>query len=187
MDDPACRRAAIESLAESLVDGFASPVLFYAAAGLPGIIVFKVVSTMDSMVGYTTERYLRFGWCGARLDDLLNLIPARLAWLLLAAAAAAIPGCSARKAWRIGLTQHSVIPGPNAGWSEAALAGALQRRLIGPIWRSGSPVTDIWIGEYSDPEGGSALDYRSAVQIVSISAALFMLAALLLIAARAGR
>lgn len=187
MDGPACRRAAIESLAESLVDGFASPILFYALAGLPGIVVFKVISTMDSMIGYKNERYLHFGWCGARLDDLLNLIPARLTWLLLCAAAAVVPGCSARKAWRVGLGQHSIIPGPNAGWSEATLAGALECRLIGPIWRKGSLVTDVWIGESSDPEGGAVTDYRNALRLVSTAAALFLLAALLVIAAQAGR
>jgi len=186
MDGPGCRRAAIESLAESLVDGFASPILFYAVAGLPGIVVFKVISTMDSMVGYKNERYLRFGWCGARLDDLLNLLPARLSWLSLSAAAAVVPGCSPGKAWRVGLEQHSILPGPNAGWSEAALAGGLQCRLIGPIWRNGNLVTDIWIGEASGPEGGSAGDYRNAVRIVSSAAALFVLAALLAIVALAG-
>lgn len=186
MDGPACRRAAIESLAESLVDGFASPVFFYAAAGLPGAIVFKVISTMDSMVGYKTERYLRFGWCGARLDDLLNLLPARLSWLLLSAAAAVIPGCSASKAWGVGLSQHTIIPGPNAGWSEAAIAGALERRLIGPIYRNGALVTTIWIGEPSNPEGGSATDYRNAFRLVSSAAALFVLAALLLVASWTG-
>ena len=184
MDGPACRRAAIESLAESLVDGFASPLFFYAAAGIPGVVIFKVVSTMDSMVGYKTERYLRFGWLGARLDDLMNLIPARLAWLLLSAVAAAVPGCSASKAWRVGLGQHSIIPGPNAGWSEAAMAGALQRRLIGPIWRKGHCVTDLWIGEYSDPEGGAAEDYFRAVQIVAWTAGLFALLGILLLILR---
>jgi adenosylcobinamide-phosphate synthase len=187
MDGPACRRAAIESLAESLVDGFASPILFYPAGGLPGVILFKVVSTMDSMVGYKSERYLRFGWCGARLDDLFNLIPARLAWLLISAVAAVVPGGSASKAWRIGLSQHAIIPGPNAGWPEAAIAGALERRLIGPIWRGGSLVTDVWIGEPSDPEGGAAPDYRRAFLAVSMAAAVFVLLALLGIAALAGR
>lgn len=187
MDGPACRRAAVESLAESLVDGFASPLLFYALFGLPGVVLFKVISTMDSMVGYKTEPYLRFGWCGARLDDLLNLLPARLSWLLISAAAVVVPGCAAGKALRIGLNQHAIIPGPNAGWSEAAIAGAMQRRLIGPIWRGGSLVTDIWIGAPSDPEGGSADDYRRAALVVSSAAALFVLTALLVIAASAGR
>ncbi len=187
MNGPACRRAAIESLAESLVDGFASPILFYAFSGLPGVVLFKVVSTMDSMVGYKTERYLHFGWCGARLDDLLNLLPARLSWLLLTVVAAVVPGCSAGKSWRIGLDQHSIIPGPNAGWSEAAIAGALQRRLIGHIWRGGSLVTDIWIGDSSNPEGGDAPDYSRAFRLVSTAAALFVLLAVLLIATLPGR
>ncbi len=83
MDISACRRAAIESLSENLTDGFVSPLAWYVVLGLPGIVLFKVVSTMDSMVGYKTPRYLKFGWCGARLDDLMNFIPARLTWLLL--------------------------------------------------------------------------------------------------------
>jgi adenosylcobinamide-phosphate synthase len=178
MDGPACRRAAIESLSESLVDGFASPILWYAVLGLPGIVVFKVVSTMDSMVGYKTPRYLQFGWCGARLDDLMNLIPARLSWLLIAIAAAILPCCSAAKALQIGWQQHALIPGPNAGWSEAAIAGALQRRLIGPIWMNSALVTDLWIGEPTDPDGGSAADYRRALQIVAFAAVLFTLLAL---------
>ena len=122
LDAAACRRAAIESLSESLVDGFVSPVFWYALLGLPGIVLFKVASTMDSMVGYKTPRYLHFGWCGARLDDVMNLLPARLTWLLIGIAAGFLPGCSSTKAWRIGWRQHSVVPGPNAGWSEAATA-----------------------------------------------------------------
>ena len=73
-----------------------------------------------------------------------------------------------------GWRQHALIPGPNAGWSEAAIAGALQRRLIGPIWANNSLVTELWIGEPADPEGGSADDYRNAVRIVSLTAALFV-------------
>lgn len=176
MDGPACRRAAIESLAESLVDGFASPILFYIF-GLPFAVLFKVISTMDSMVGYKTERYLQFGWCGARLDDLLNLIPARLAWLFIAVTAAVVPGGSAAKAWRIGWNLHTLIPGPNAGWSEAALAGAIQRRLIGPVWLKGNLVTDVWIGDPSDPESGTAEDYRHTCLIVASTAGLFVLMA----------
>src|SRR5262249_32268645 len=138
MDAGACRRAAVESLSENLTDGFVSPVFWYVLLGLPGVVLFKVVSTMDSMVGYKTARYLRFGWCGARLDDGMNYLPARLTWLVVAVLAFAMPGFSGRKAWRVGLTQHSVLLGPNSGWSEAATAGALERRLVGPIWLRGA-------------------------------------------------
>ena len=74
---PACRRAAVESLSENLTDGFTSALFWYVIGGLPLLTLFKVVSTMDSMVGYRTPRYLRFGWCGARLDDVMNFVPAR--------------------------------------------------------------------------------------------------------------
>ncbi len=180
MDEPACRRAAMESLAESLVDGFASPLLWYVF-GLPVVVLFKVVSTMDSMVGYKTERYLHFGWCGARLDDLLNYVPARLAWLFLAVA----PGAARSKALRIGREQHALIPGPNAGWPEATFAGAIERRLIGPIWRNDQMVTELWIGQADDPEGGSADDYRRATRVVSGAAVLFVAVALILTIVRA--
>jgi len=151
MDAAACRRAAIESLSENLTDGFTTPLFWYAIGGLPGLAFFKVVSTMDSMVGYKTPRYLRFGWCGARLDDLMNYVPARLTWLLLALVAALLPPYSGRKALRIGFTQHAILLGPNSGWSEAATAGGLARRLVGPIWARGQLVTDVWIGDPTDP------------------------------------
>ena len=174
MDGPACRRSAIESLGESLVDGVVSPIFWYALGGIPGIVLFKIVSTMDSMVGYKTERYRDFGWCGARLDDLLNLIPARLAWLLIAGAAVLVPGASGREALRWGWRQHAVVPGPNAGWSEAALAGAIRRRLVGPIRLGGRLVTDVWIGDPAAAAGGSAEDYRRACAIVVLAAVLAM-------------
>lgn len=172
MDGAACRRSAIESLGESLVDGVVSPIFWYAAAGIPGIVLFKIVSTMDSMVGYRTERYRDFGWCGARLDDLLNLVPARLTWLLIAGAALLAPGASGREALRFGWRQHAVVPGPNAGWSEAALAGAIRRRLVGPIRLGGRLVTDVWIGDPGAAAGGSADDYRRALGTVLLAAAL---------------
>ena len=162
LDDGGCRRAAIESLSENLTDGFISPLCWYAAAGIPGLALFKVVSTMDSMVGYKTPRYLRFGWCGARLDDVMNFVPARLTFCLVAATAAVMPGYSARKAMRVGWSQHAILPGPNAGWSEAAFAGALQRKLVGPIWMHGQAVTDLWLGDPADPPLETDRDYRRA-------------------------
>lgn len=167
MDGAACRRAAIESLSENLTDGFTSPLFWYAIAGLPGLVVFKIVSTMDSMVGYKTPRYLRFGWCGARLDDVMNFVPARLTWLLLAVAALVIPACSARKALLVGLRQHGILPGPNSGWSEAATAGGMQRRLVGPVWLNGVMVTDVWIGDPADPPASSRADLTRALALVT--------------------
>jgi adenosylcobinamide-phosphate synthase len=165
MDEGACRRAAVESLSENLTDGFISAVFWYALAGLPGLVLFKVVSTMDSMVGYKTPRYLRFGWCGARLDDVMNSLPARLTWIAIVALAAVLPSYSGRKAWRIGLAQHAILLGPNSGWSEAAAAGALQRRLVGPIWRDGALVTDCWIGAPDDHPLETAGDVARAIAL----------------------
>jgi adenosylcobinamide-phosphate synthase len=162
MDSAACRRAAIESMSENLTDGFVSALFWYGVAGLPGLVLFKVVSTMDSMVGFKTSEYLRFGWCGARLDDAMNYVPARLVGGLIAAVAVAVPACSSRKAWTVALTQHAVLPSPNSGWSEAAMAGAIQRRLVGPLWNRGKLVTDVWLGDPQDPPAGTRDDLMRA-------------------------
>jgi adenosylcobinamide-phosphate synthase len=169
MDGAACRRAAVESLNENLTDGFVSPLFWYVILGLPGIVVFKVASTMDSMVGYKTPRYLRFGWCGARVDDVMNYLPARITWLVIAATAALLPAFSGRKAWRVGLEQHGLLLGPNSGWSEAAAAGALERKIVGPIWLEGVLVTDVWIGESSDQPLETARDVTRAAMLSALS------------------
>jgi adenosylcobinamide-phosphate synthase len=141
-------------------------------------VLFKIVSTMDSMVGYKTPQYLRFGWCGARLDDVMNYVPARLTWLVIVGVALVAPGLSGGKAWRVGLGQHALLLGPNSGWSEAATAGALERRIVGPIWLKGVQVTDLWIGDPNDPplSTGSdviramALTLGAGITVVSIAA-----------------
>lgn len=182
MDGAACRRAAVESLSENLTDGFTSAVFWYAIGGLPLLTLFKVVSTMDSMVGYRTPRYREFGWCGARLDDVMNFVPARLTWLLVAVIAAVLPAYSGRKALRVGIEQHALLPGPNAGWSEAAVAGALGRRLVGPIWLKGQLVTERWLGDPADPPLATAADYGKGSRLVAIagvSAAVAAIATLL--------
>jgi adenosylcobinamide-phosphate synthase len=88
----------------------------------------------------------------------MNYVPARMAWLTLGLSAMPFPSLSARKGWRIGWEQHAILPGPNPGWSEATMAGLLQRRLIGPIWKDGVAVTDVWIGDAGDPEAGARND-----------------------------
>jgi adenosylcobinamide-phosphate synthase len=184
MDAAACRRTSIESLSENLTDGFVSALFWYALLGIPGLVLFKVVSTMDSMVGFKTPKYLHFGWCGARLDDVMNFLPARLTWLLIVLVAAVVPTCSARKAFAIGLSQNTLFPSPNSGWSEAATAGAIQRRLVGPVWRGGKLVTDLWIGDPCDPEAATHDDMRCAIILIiaaGLLAALLAGSALLLV------
>ncbi len=165
MDGAACRRAAVESLSENLTDGFVTPIFWYVFAGVPGLVLFKIVSTMDSMVGYKTPQYLRFGWCGARLDDVMNYLPARLTWFVIVCVSLIAPGVSGRKAWRIGLEQHAVLLGPNSGWSEAATAGALERRIVGPIWLNGVQVTDRWVGDPGDPPLSTGADILKAMAL----------------------
>jgi adenosylcobinamide-phosphate synthase len=182
LDPAACRRAAIESLAENLTDGFTSAVCWYAVGGVPGLVLFKVASTLDSMVGNRTPRYLHFGWAGARLDDVMNYVPARVTWLLVALTAVFVLGCAAIDALIVGVRQHAILPGPNSGWSEAAAAGALRRRLVGPIWLRGTLVTDIWIGRADDPPAATRADLLRAMTLMGAAgllAALLAMAALL--------
>lgn len=171
MSENDCCRAGIESLSENLTDGIISPLIYYLIFGIPGLVVFKVVSTMDSMVGYKSEKYLHFGWCGARMDDLLNYVPARLTWLLMSVASFVLPGYDGVAALKTGWSKHGLFPGPNSGWSEAAAAGALGVKLIGPVWRDGVMVTDLWIGPNegrTEPEPGDLQKMIILAKIVTI-------------------
>lgn len=116
--------AAIESAAENLVDSVAAPVLAYAAGGLPAVWAYRAVNTADAMWGYRNARYERFGKAAARLDDLANLVPARLGATAVAAGAA-LAGESGAGAARVAWAQHRRTASPNAGWPMAAMAGAL--------------------------------------------------------------
>ena len=126
-------RAAIESLAENFSDGVVAPVFWYLLGGLPGLFAYKMANTLDSMIGHRSERYRAFGWAAARFDDLLNLVPARLSGLLLAAAALfAGEGAAGREPCRRCCATRRKHHSPNAGWPEAAMAGALGLALAGP-------------------------------------------------------
>lgn len=130
LDGAGVAGAAVESAAENSSDGVIAP-LFYLALGGPALgLAYKAINTADSMIGYRDGRYRHFGWGAARLDDLANWVPARLTFLLLAVAAALL-GHSARGAWRAGLRDAGRHPSPNAGWPEAAVAGALGVTLGG--------------------------------------------------------
>lgn len=131
LDEAGVARAAIESLAENFSDGVVAPALFLALFGLPGALLYKAVNTADSMIGHKSPRYLAFGWAAARCDDLFNLMPARLAAGLIVAAAWAT-GAQARGAYETALRDASKHASPNAGWPEAAMAGALGLSLGGP-------------------------------------------------------
>jgi adenosylcobinamide-phosphate synthase len=169
-----CCRAAVESVSENLTDGVISPLFYLFWFGIPGAVLFKVISTMDSMVGYKTPPYLRFGWCGARLDDVANYVPARLTWLLMIAVCSVLPGFYARHCFRIGWAQHHLLPGPNSGWTEAGAAGALGLQLIGPIWLSGERVTDIWIGDPTARQHTAPEDVHRMIWLAHICTAVFV-------------
>ncbi|MGZ9035096.1 MAG: adenosylcobinamide-phosphate synthase CbiB [Rhodospirillales bacterium] len=147
LDEHGVARAAIESCAENFNDGVVAPVFWYALAGLPGLLVYKAANTLDSMIGHRSERYLAFGWAAARLDDLLNLIPARLAALLLTAAAALMPAASGRRALTVMRRDARGHRSPNAGWPEAAAAGALGLALGGPRRYGDDVASEPWLGD----------------------------------------
>jgi adenosylcobinamide-phosphate synthase len=131
LDEAGVCRAAIESCAENFSDGVVAPVFWLALLGLPGLLAYKTVNTADSMIGHHNERYESFGWAAARLDDLVNLIPARLSALLLAIAAP-VAGGSINTSLSVTKRDASKHRSPNAGWPESAMAGALGLVLAGP-------------------------------------------------------
>ncbi len=131
LDEAGVCRAAIESCAENFSDGVVAPVFWLAVLGLPGLLVYKIVNTADSMIGHRSARHEAFGWASARLDDVLNLIPARISGLLVVFAAGAGQG-SIRRAFGIMTRDARNHRSPNAGWPESAMAGALDLALVGP-------------------------------------------------------
>lgn len=164
LDEPAVARAALESLAENLSDGVVAPLLWGVLLGLPGMLGYKALNTLDSMVGHRTPRHLHLGWASARLDDLANLLPARLTAALLVVAAPPARRRAAALACRRDAPGHR---SPNAGWTEAALAGALGLRLAGPRVYAGVLVEDAWMGDGraaagpADIEAGIVLAWRA--------------------------
>jgi adenosylcobinamide-phosphate synthase len=147
LDRAGVARAAIESLAENFSDGIVAPVFWLVLAGLPGIALYKTINTADSMIGHRTRRYADFGWATARLDDLVNLPASRLAAVLLIAAAALHKDTSVARAWRSVWRDAARHRSPNAGYPEAAIAGALDLSLAGLRVYGGVPVTDALMGD----------------------------------------
>jgi adenosylcobinamide-phosphate synthase len=163
LDAAGVARAAIESLAENFSDGVVAPALWMAIAGLPGAAVYKAINTADSMIGHRTERHEAFGWAAARLDDLVNLPASRCAALLLVAAAAVADRTAAAAAWRAVRRDASRHRSPNAGFPEAAMAGALGLALAGPRVYGGVSVEDALMGD--GRRAATASDIRSALAL----------------------
>jgi len=169
LDAPGVARAAAESLAENFSDGVVAPVFWFLLLGLPGLAACKAVNTLDSMIGHRSARYADFGRFAARLDDAVNWLPARLAGGLFVLAAALLPGAGARTAWRTMLRDAPKHRSPNAGWQEAALAGALGFALAGPRRYAGTLVEDHWMGQGRIHLG--AADLRKALRLYLLAGA----------------
>lgn len=147
LDEAGVARAAIESAAENFSDGVVAPVFWYALLGLPGLCAYKAINTLDSMIGHRSERYETFGKAAARLDDAVNWLPARIAGLLFVLAAAVLSDTNGARAWRTMRRDADKHRSPNAGWPEAAAAGALGLALAGPRRYGGELAQDHWMGE----------------------------------------
>jgi len=167
LDEHGVCRAAIESLAENFSDGVVAPVFWTLMFGLPGLLAYKTINTLDSMIAHKTPRYLYFGRVAARLDDAANWIPARISGLILAVAALIAPGARPGAALRTMIADAGKHRSPNAGWPEAATAGALDLALAGPRKYPEMIVNDPWIG------GGRARatigDIRAALRLYIVA------------------
>jgi adenosylcobinamide-phosphate synthase len=153
LDSTALARAAVESVAENTSDAVVAPLVWGAVAGVPGLLGYRAVNTLDAMVGYRSPRYRRFGWSAARLDDLMNLAPARLAAALTVLGAPVVGG-SARGAWSAWRRDAAAHPSPNAGQVEAAFAGALEVRLGGrTVYEHGVEERPV-LGDGRMPDAG---------------------------------
>ncbi len=172
LDEAGVARAAIESLAENFSDGVVAPVLWLVIAGLPGAALYKAINTADSMIGHRTPRHAAFGWAAARLDDLVNLPASRLAALLIVAAAALSSTNSPGQAWRAVLRDAAKHRSPNAGYCEAAMAGALGLSLAGPRTYGGVRVDDALMGD--GRRDADAADVRRALGLYRCADAILL-------------
>lgn len=163
LDGPALARAGIESLAESFCDGIAAPLFWLIVGGLPGVWIYKAINTADSLIGHREPRWRAFGWAAARTDDVLNLLPARIGAVMICLAG--------RGGWTTMWRDHARHASPNAGWTEAAMAGVLHLRLAGPVSYDGQVHAKAWIGD--DRADASAADVRRAM-VVYVRACLLL-------------
>jgi adenosylcobinamide-phosphate synthase len=163
LDEAGVARAAIESLAENFSDGVVAPALWMSLAGLPGAAIYKAINTADSMIGHRTPRHADFGFAAARLDDLVNLPASRLAALLIVAAGGCSDRAAAANAWRALRRDAPRHRSPNAGYPEAAMAGALGLALAGPRRYGGVLFDDAVMGD--GRREATAADIRAALAL----------------------
>jgi len=167
-------RAAVETVAENLVDGVIAPLFFAAIGGAPLAMVYKMVNTLDSMIGYKNEKYMFFGKASARLDDILNYIPSRVSVPIISLATQILSG-KGRRSLETAVTEGTNHSSPNAGYPEAAFAGALAVKLNGPNYYNGQLVHKPYIGirfGKTVPE-----DIKKACQIMMLSSLLWLVIA----------
>jgi adenosylcobinamide-phosphate synthase len=174
LDGAGVARAAIESLAENFSDGVVAPILWTALGGLAGGALYKAINTADSMIGHKDDRHAAFGWAAARLDDLINLPASRLATLWLILAAWLTPGASALAAARAVWRDASLHRSPNAGWPEAAMAGALGLKLAGPRVYGDTLVDDAFMGR--GRREADAADIKRALKLYRLACVIQALA-----------
>ena len=175
LDAAGVSRAALESLAENTSDGIVAPVFWGLVFGLPGIAAYKAVNTLDSMIGHRTPRHEAFGWAAARIDDVANLVPARLTGMLFAVVSGRL-----RSSVRCMMHDASRHRSPNAGWPEAAMAGALGVRLSGPRAYAGGVSDEPWLN--AQARDAAPADLHRGLRLF-LRAMLFLAAILALLAA----
>ncbi len=175
LDEAAVTRATVETVAENFVDGFLSPLFFALLFGVPGAVAYKMVNTLDSMVGYKNETYLLFGRASARIDDAANFIPARLSVLVISLAAFLVSVQRGLSALKTGVAQGRQHKSPNAGYPEAGFAGALKIRMGGPNVYHGKLVVKPYIGgQFKNPD---IHGITRACELMLLSALISILAA----------
>lgn len=184
LDEAGVSRAALESLSENFADGVVAPALWYAIAGLPGILAYKMLNTADSMIGHKNDRFRDFGWASARLDDLANWPAARLSAAFIAfAATVRLGGAAGRRSFSAALRDSGLHRSPNSGWPEAAMAGALDLQLAGPRIYGGVRVSEPMMHASGRNEAGPR-DIHSGIHVFytacTIMAAVVALPALII-------
>lgn len=176
LDEREVTRGAVETVAENIVDAVTAPLFFALIGGVPLAFFYRAVNTLDSMVGYDNERYRDLGWASARLDDLLNWLPARLTFLLIPLAAWLLR-LDARGAWKMGRRDAGKHPSPNSGWPEAAVAGALRVQLGGTNYYQGFPSHRPLLGEPTAPL--EARQILPTIYLLYLTTALFCIGGIL--------